>query len=386
MDEIPQPGFFISASKNNTSFTNQQQSLPTNSAFLQNGIQFAIPEQQSVQNTGINSSTASGGRTSFFSTQRKSRQTTAFVDQKNENIEEEKITKNKDIKLSSSLRKEKDIYIYRNTLQYKINTNNYKKGVVSQIKNNTSIQEQRDIEEKDAIDRVNDLFGVTTTSKPVILIRSSDEVARLVANLLTGQLVDKTNSKSPTSHGDFERFKSQLITIMKSLQPEDIGILLERLIFGSLLSRSKMSGAGAPAALLNFPKISDGLANLDRNGGIGSPNIVNINSIIDYVNSNNCSLYRQNVSIVNQVKNIISLLAAVKSAKIQVCFPVSISIQDKEKSISLNGLPTLDNLKNFFPKENIQVTKSNTKTKNDSKLFSDMGIGEYDEQEDRFDR
>lgn len=385
MDEIPQPGFFMSAGNILRNAPTQQQSLPTNSAFSQGGIQFAIPESQPQQSQGSTSSNARSSRmTSFFSTQRKARQSTTFVDQPVEKKEEEDISKVKDFKFTTPLKAAKTQYTSRNFSQYAMDVRNYKPGSMSLNKR----EEQRLIEEQNAIEGANDLFGVTTTAKPVVLVRSSGEVARLTSNLVTNQLVAKTTPKSPVSHSDFERFRTQLVAIMKNMQPEDIGILLERLIFGALLPRTKMTGPGSAAALSNLPNISKGLANLDRSGGIGSPNSTHIKTIIDYVNGSSCSLYRNDVSVVNQVKNIVALLDAVRTARLPICFPVSTSFQDKEMSVSLNGLPTLENLKSFFAtvKAAAPVEKAKGASKNAyNKRDEDMRYGEYDDIEDKYE-
>lgn len=384
MDEIPQPGFFMSADNSLRNATTQQQSLPTNSAFSQGGIQFAVPESQPQQAPGSTSSNARSSRMiSFFSTQRKARQSTTFVDQPVEKKEEEDISKVKDFKLTKPLNVAKTHYTSRNSSQYTMNVGNYKPGSVSLQKR----EEEKLIEEQNAIEGVNDLFNIKTI-KPVVLVRSSEDVARLTSNLVTNQLVAKITPKSPVSHSDFERFKIQLISIMKNMQPEDIGILLERLIFGALLPRTKMTGAGSAAALSNLPNISKGLANLDHSGGIGSPNSAHIKTIIDYVNGANCSLYRNDVSVVNQVKNIVALLDAVKTARLPICFPVSTSFQDKEISVSLNGLPTLENLKSFFATVKAATTVEKAKATSKStynKRDEDMRYGEYDDHADKFD-
>lgn len=354
----------ISFDLDHNSITKIVQKLPSNQMVsIQNTIQPNLPIQNTMQ-SNLSSPNPSNLFHKFGSGSRQKKKT-EFVDEKmesNVNITDDFVSK---------------IPLHVAKVNYvPLQKYNLKQKKVENVMNN------RQITEAVGFNDTLDAFDNTTTKRQTITSSSkSEEIRSFIDRILSQILVDKKKPKAPSNHILFDNFKDTLINIMKLMSPEDNGILLDNLIFGCIINRTKMSGAGSASAINSFGGIISEIDALTYSTLSGSSNGEQIEELVRYFYSNSCESYRTNVSNANQAKDLKNLLVSVKIQKIKVLFPIAYKVNSPDKDITILGKPNIDTLRTFYviEKKVAEVKKQSKKT-----IYNDEDNDNYDDQYDRY--
>lgn len=235
-------------------------------------------------------------------------------------------------------------------------------------------EEAREAELKDAQSQTMDLFvGMDTdyiVEEPVtdlLAIKISDLIKGMDQYDVVGKK-DKTIGNT-TLASDFFRM---LYDSFEYLNPEERGKLLITIIFGGLISRSKLSGIGGKSVVTKFKDIASNLSKLTKGGQNSNVDRV-YTRISEIICSQKLNRYRADVTAMDQVTNVINLINKLVTTKKTVYFPtnflfsdpvsVSTTVNGKVtitvKSVALTGVPIVENLNDFFA-ENKPVVKKTT--------------------------
>jgi hypothetical protein len=246
-------------------------------------------------------------------------------------------------------------------------------------------EKELEIERKNATADVMDFFGNVDTEfiveEPVNNNLLVGKVADLIDKMGEYEVVGKKD-KSTGNATLASEFFTMLYDVFEYLNPEERGRLLITIIFGGLISRAKFSGRGAGSASNKFKDIIIALNNITKGGQ--NSNIDRVyTKISEIICSSKLNKYRSDVTVAEQVNNVLTLVTKLANSKRPIYFPSNLLFSDPvgvigskiTKSVALIGTPIIENLNDFFANEQKIVAKSNTVKKNSN------GNDEFDQED-----
>ena len=260
-----------------------------------------------------------------------------------------------------------------------------------------SRQKQREIEERVARDDVMDMFSSErreVVPEPVDEAeRMNDLISAALKNLTSQEVYAKRDKSTPSSAILPETYIGYLYNAMIYLNAEERGIIILTCIFGGLITRQKLSGAGAKSGISKFPSLVSAMDSLINGGSNGQTGKL-YTQIRASILSDKLNRFRSDVSASDQVELVTSLVQKLIGSKTPVHFPANISIQEPfpgrdannkptvPKTISLSGTPTILNLNNFFVKVVAKAPSAPSQKKSSGANYEDDNDANY-EAEDR---
>lgn len=249
---------------------------------------------------------------------------------------------------------------------------------------------EREIEERQAMSSVMDMFGDATS----VLEESTLDEAR------KNSMVDKANeylgklSRNVFIAKPDKSIKNGILPeivfgsiseLFEYMNPEERGRMIINIIFGGLISRSKLSGFAGKSASKEFPKIISAIDKLKHGGISGEPGHI-YNKTLEHIIQNG-NRYRMDLTAADQVINVANFIDKIARRGLPVYFPSNMLFSDPiiikdtpTKSLPLNGKPTLEHLNVFFgfDKQITQQTQAKNETAKkaeDAKKLADKRKG-----------
>lgn len=224
-------------------------------------------------------------------------------------------------------------------------------------------QRQRQIEERVAIDDVMDMFGngERQPNESLENDRISSAISDALTKLVSCEVVMKKDKTSSSKSVLPEVFFSYLYDMFQYLNPEERAKIIIHAIFGGLITRVKLTGAGGKSGISKFAELITTIGKLE-NGASNSNESKLYTQVKAAMLSTNLNKYRSDSSAGDQVTNVTTLIRKIATAKLPVHFPSTITVSDPfqmkdssgkispVKTISLSGAPVLLNLNTFFEK------------------------------------
>ncbi len=224
-------------------------------------------------------------------------------------------------------------------------------------------QRQRQIEERVAIDDVMDMFGngERQANENLENDRISSAISDALTKLVSCEVVMKKDKTSSSKSVLPEVFFSYLYDMFQYLNPEERAKIIIHAIFGGLITRVKLTGAGGKSGISKFAELITTIGKLE-NGASNSNESKLYTQVKAAMLSTNLNKYRSDSSAGDQVTNVTTLIRKIATAKLPVHFPSTITVSDPfqmkdssgkispVKTISLSGAPVLLNLNTFFEK------------------------------------
>lgn len=253
---------------------------------------------------------------------------------------------------------------------------------------------EREIEDRNAIQAVTDLFGGPAAS-------DEEEVSDLISGrinsifeILTSNTVygkkEKVVAKGTISP---ETMFENLYNIFNYINAEERGRLIIHIVFGCLISRNKLLGAGGKSASGKFKDLITSLNKLTTGSSQSSDGRI-YNRIIETITSPTFDKYRLDMSASDQVTNVVNFINRLVISKLPVLFPLGITFSDPVavyvqappplnkvldvKTVTITSKPTLENLNVFFS-IGVAVKKVETKVVAKKKKDDDDYYDDNDE-------
>lgn len=187
-----------------------------------------------------------------------------------------------------------------------------------------------------------------------IIVKKINDALTVLSNNVSGKK-GNTYVKGTIS---IDNFIANLVILFDYMNPEERGRILNICIFGCLISRAKLNGTGGKPALAKFPALINAFKGYTTGGSSNANGKVYL-QVREILVSSKLSSFRTDATAAEQVTRVTELINKVVLAKKEIYFPtetfsdpIPVMIGDSKvpdvKSVGLVGLPTLDNLNNFF--------------------------------------
>ena len=254
---------------------------------------------------------------------------------------------------------------------------------------------QRQLEERVAKQDVMDLFS--NGERKVEDTHESEEekintaISDSLTKLISCEVIMKKDRTSSARSVLPDVFFTYLYDMFQYLNSEERGKIIVHVIFGGLITRSKLTGVGAKSGVSKF---ADLISNINKlvHGPSNSTESKLYTQIKDAILSSNLNKYRSDCSASDQVNNVTTLIRKLAAAKITIHFPSTITVSDPfplkdssgkvlpTKTISISGTPVILNLNTFFEKPGETQTAKPSSSK--KKVFDDEdeNDGDYEDR------
>lgn len=328
----------------------------------------------SVKQMNFNKFSFSKFGSSKFTKNIKTEESKTVLDQKSsvvEAVDEYKIYKGTKVK-----------YVYDRTVKPRLDKNTNITAdfsiLLQQLEaNKYTKKSEAEIENKNAINDTMDMFTgmdgafqesfVDEANKNEMLIKADEYISKLSRNMFLGK-PDKVIKAGILPPALFEC----IYELFKYMNPEERGKMLINIIFGGLISKAKLSGPAGKSAPKEFPKIVDAISKLTQGGtnhDIGSI----YNRTLEYIITNG-GKYRSDLAASEQITNVANLINKIVKKGLIVYFPSNLLFFDPivikdvpTKSVPLSGIPTLENMNEFFDSGKQISQKANATIKTNKK-------------------
>lgn len=263
------------------------------------------------------------------------------------------------LKLDENLRKVQNW----NDIMFSNNSKNEEKKIL-----------QRQIEENNAIEQTIDLFG---SSSSVSNNNSNLSINKKIDDIITRMnSYEVVNKKEKNMNGMIlaPDFFQMLFEVFDFINPEERGKLLITIIFGGLMSKAKLSGIGGKSASNKFKDLTVSLNKLVKGGQNSATDRV-YTKVTEIIRSQKLNKYRSDTTALDQVTNVMNLVNRLIDSKKSIYFPINYIHSDisSSKTVTLVGVPVIENLNDFFSVEQKVVSKAK------------KGNKDEDDYDDRYD-
>lgn len=254
---------------------------------------------------------------------------------------------------------------------------------------------QAEIDRRNAEEGAFDLFQGISVEKNEEKNEDDDSfIVKKIKDALTvleNNVSVKKGSTQARSTISIDTFISNLVTLLDFMNPEERGRILNICIFGCLISRAKINGAGGKPALSKFPALINAFKGY-KTGGSSNANGKVYLQVREILTSSKLNSYRVDSTAPEQVTKVTELITKVVASKKEIYFPtetlsdpIPVLIGDSKipnvRSVGIIGLPTLENMNSFFAPVLSKTKPTSGKTNNSGKSMDDYNDSGDDAEE-----